>query len=151
MQCPRCSYPDTKITDSRLSLEGLMVRRRRVCEKCSYRFTTNESREILDVMVIKRNGDKERYSSTKLMKGLTTALHKRPFTQHKIRDLRLKIETELFKRDPREVTTRQIGNIVLKYLKNFDEVAYIRFASIYRDFKTIKGFTHEIDKLLQNS
>ena len=147
MKCPQCSHIETKITDSRNSREDLVVRRRRECEKCCYRFTTAETREILDVMVVKKSGIKERYSSEKLVKAVSIALHKRPFTQDKIRDFILKIEVDLFKKDQKEITTKQIGDTVLRHLKVFDEVAYIRFASIYRDFKTIKGFRYEIEKL----
>ncbi len=148
MKCPRCLYDDTRITDSRTSKEGLAVRRRRMCEHCGYRFTTSESREILDLMVLKRSGGKERYSSEKLMKGLVIALQKRPVTQEKIRDICLKIEVDLLQKDGKEVSSKDIGRIVLNHLKEVDEVAYIRFASIYRDFKTIQGFKREIDKLL---
>ncbi len=149
MKCPRCLHDDTRISDSRVSREGLAVRRRRTCEKCGYRFTTTEAREILDLMVVKRSGAKERYSTEKLMKGLTFALQKRPVTKEKIRDLCLRIEVDLMKKDPKELTSKKIGEVVLRHLKDFDEVAYIRFASIYRDFKTIKGFKREIDRLSQ--
>lgn len=150
MKCPRCLHDDTRITDSRMSREGVAVRRRRMCEQCQYRFTTTESREILDVMVIKKSGLKERYSRDKIMKGLMFSLQKRPITTEKIRDLCLKIEVDLMKKDPKEISTKYIGGIVLTHLKEFDEVAYIRFASIYRDFKTINGFKREIDKLSQD-
>lgn len=150
MKCPQCSNIDTRITDSRLSRDDMIVRRRRICEKCQYRFTTAETREVLDVMVVKKSGIKERYSTEKLLKAVSISLHKRPFTQDKIRDFIIKLEVDLFKKDPKEISTKQIGDTVLKHLKVFDEVAYIRFASIYRDFRTIKGFRHEIDKLLQD-
>lgn len=147
MKCPRCLYEDTRILDSRTSKEGLAVRRRRMCEQCGYRFTTSESREVLDLMVIKKSGAKERYSSDKLMKGLKIALQKRPVTQEKIRDICLKIEVDLLQKDAKEVTSKFIGRVVLDHLREVDEVAYIRFASIYRDFKTIQGFQREIEKL----
>lgn len=118
-----------------------------MCEHCGYRFTTSESREVLDLMVLKKSGEKERYSSEKLMKGLLFALQKRPITQEKIRDLCLKVEVDLLKKDSKEISSKYIGRVVLNHLKEMDEVAYIRFASIYRDFKTIQGFKREIDKL----
>jgi len=147
MKCPRCLNDDTRILDSRVSKEGLAVRRRRMCEKCGYRFTTSESREVLDLMVIKKSGAKERYSSEKLIKGLKIALQKRPISQEKIRDLCLKIEVDLLKKDQKEITSKFIGRVVLSHLRQVDEVGYIRFASIYRDFRTIQGFQREIEKL----
>ena len=106
MKCPQCSHIDTRITDSRLSRDDIMVRRRRICEKCHYRFTTAETREVLDVMVVKKSGVKERYSTDKLLKAVSISLHKRPFTQDKIRDFILKIEVDLFKKDPKEISTK---------------------------------------------
>lgn len=146
MKCPQCFSDQTRITDSRSSKEGFQVRRRRECEICSYRFTTTEIREILDLMVVKKSGEKQRYSRDKLMRGLTFALEKRPVTKEKIIDLCIKIEVSIVKGDKNSVTTKEIGDEVLKHLREFDEVAYIRFASIYRDFKSVKGFKREIDK-----
>lgn len=151
MKCPRCFHPETRITDSRIIRQGLAVRRRRMCEFCHYRFTTTEVREILDMMVVKKDGDKERYSSDKLQQGLMFAFLKREVNKEKIQDICLKVEVDLLNKPGKEVSSKEIGRIVLKHLKEVDEVAYIRFASIYRDFKTIKGFKHEIDKLGNNS
>lgn len=151
MKCPQCLSDQTRITDSRPSKEGFQVRRRRECEKCGYRFTTSEVREVLDLMVVKKSGEKQRYSREKLMRGLTFALEKRPVTKEKIMDMCMRIEVDLLKGERHTVSTKEIGNTVLKHLREFDEVAYIRFASVYRDFRTIKGFKREIDKFLKET
>jgi len=150
MKCLNCSHEDTKILDTRVSSDGMYVRRRRMCDMCGYRFTTTEIREVLDLMVIKKNGIKERYSKEKLIKGIETSLQKRPVTKEKIRSLCLKIENELIKNNEKEITSSKIGDTVLLFLKDIDEVAYIRFASIYKDFKTINGFKKEIEKFIKN-
>ena len=151
MKCPQCLSDQTRITDSRASKEGFQVRRRRECENCGYRFTTSEVREVLDLMVMKKSGEKQRYSREKLMRGLTFALEKRPVTKEKIMDMCMRIEVDLLKGDKYTVSTKEIGDTVLKHLREFDEVAYIRFASVYRDFRTIKGFKREIDKFLKET
>jgi transcriptional repressor NrdR len=151
MKCPQCLSDQTRITDSRPSKEGFQVRRRRECEKCGYRFTTAEVREVLDLMVVKKSGEKQRYSREKLMRGLTFALEKRPVTKEKIMDMCMRIEVDLLKGERYTVPTKEIGDTVLKHLREFDEVAYIRFASVYRDFRTIKGFKREIDKFLKET
>ncbi len=150
MKCLNCSNKDTKILDTRVSNDNMYVRRRRICELCGYRFTTTEIREILDLMVIKKNGIKERYSKEKLMKGIETSLQKRPVNKEKINSLCLKIENELTKNNEKEVSSNKIGDTVLLFLKDMDEVAYIRFASIYKDFKTINGFKREIEKFIKS-
>lgn len=150
MKCLNCSNKDTKILDTRVSNDNMYVRRRRICDLCGYRFTTTEIREILDLMVIKKNGIKERYSKEKLMKGIETSLQKRPVNKEKINSLCLKIENELTKNNEKEVSSNKIGDTVLLFLKDMDEVAYIRFASIYKDFKTINGFKREIEKFIKS-
>jgi transcriptional repressor NrdR len=148
MKCGQCFSDETRILDSRVSNEGMQVRRRRECVVCSYRFTTTETREALDIMVLKKSAAKERYSRNKLFEGLNFALQKRPVTKERILDLCLNIEAELITKHSKEVDTKTIGSTALRHLKDVDEVGYIRFASVYRDFKTIKGFRREIEKFL---
>ncbi|MFB6225625.1 MAG: transcriptional regulator NrdR [Candidatus Paceibacteria bacterium] len=148
MKCAQCFSEETRILDSRVSKEGMQVRRRRSCANCEYRFTTTETREPLDLMVVKKSGAHERYSRDKLFAGLNLALQKRPITKERILDLCLNIEAELITKHSKEVDAKTIGSTALRHLKDVDEVGYVRFASVYRDFKTIKGFRREIEKFL---
>lgn len=150
MYCPACNYKDTKVTDSRLTSDGLGIRRRRECLKCSFRFSTMEELEILDLTVIKRNGQKESYSREKLERGLKKALEKRPITEDSFKKLVHNVERDIEKRKRREMTSMEIGEIVMKRLKKFDKIAYIRFASVYRSFEDVKTFQKELNTLLNN-
>ncbi len=147
MHCPVCPSKETKVVDTRLNSDQMAVRRRRECEKCKYRFSTIEEIELLDIMVVKKNGEREAYSRTKLSKGIFQSLIKRPYTQEGLDLLIHAIERDIQKKKKREVTSRDIGEIVMKHLKKFDTVAYIRFASIYRAFSDVKTFEHEIQSL----
>lgn len=147
MQCPACSYYDTKVNDSRVSADGLTIRRRRECAKCGFRFSSIEEIEILDLAVIKRDGRHEPYSKEKVEQGLRHSLEKRPYTQERFKRLVQKIERDIQKRKKTEITSRDIGEIVMKHLKSFDEVAYIRFASVYRSFQDVASFTKELKGL----
>ncbi|HLC64371.1 MAG TPA: transcriptional regulator NrdR [Patescibacteria group bacterium] len=149
MRCPVCLAFDTKVNDSRLTEDGLMVKRRRECQKCSFRFSTYEQIEILNLAVIKRNGDKEPYSREKLEAGLKRSLEKRSYTQDKFKKLINTIERDIQKRKKDEITSQQLGEIVMKRLKGFDKVAYIRFASVYRAFEDVKTFQKELNSLLK--
>ena len=144
MKCPVCLAPDTKVTDSRLTSEGFAIRRRRECVVCGYRFSTYEEVEILNLAVIKRDGRREPYSRDKLEKGLLKALEKRPFTKDDFKKLLNRIERDLHHLQRSEVTSRTIGEIVMRRLKRFDGVAYIRFASVYRAFKDVATFQREL-------
>lgn len=146
MLCPNCRK-DTKVLDSRVSSDGFSIRRRRECEKCSFRFSTLEEMEILDLTVIKRNGQREPYSKEKLENGLKKALEKRPVSQDEFRLLVNRIERDIQILHKSEVKTQDIGEIVMKHLKRFDKIAYIRFASVYRQFEDVKAFKQEIEQL----
>lgn len=144
MKCPVCLKPDTKVTDSRLTGEGFAIRRRRECEKCGFRFSTYEETELLNLSVMKRDGRREPYSRDKLESGLKKALEKRPVTADAFKKLVSQIERDLQHREQLEVTTRAIGEVVMKRLKRFDTVAYIRFASVYRAFQDVATFQREL-------
>ncbi|RMD59001.1 transcriptional repressor NrdR [Candidatus Parcubacteria bacterium] len=148
MKCPICYHPDTKVVDSRSATDGLCVRRRRECLKCRFRFSTYEEMEILDLIVVKQNGKREVYSRDKLMAGLKKALEKRPITNDEFKRLIHWIERDLQKLRKSEITSKQIGQIVMKHLKKVDQVGYIRFASVYESFKDAQTFKRELNKLL---
>jgi len=133
--------------DSRLTGEGTAIRRRRECEACSYRFSTNEEIELLDLTIVKRDGRREAYSREKLEHGLKKALEKRPITDATFRSLMHAIERDVQRLKTDEITSSEIGEIVMKQLKKFDQVAYIRFASVYRQFEDVASFKRELEKL----
>lgn len=147
MHCPVCRNKDTKVVDSRVAQDGLSIRRRRECEKCSYRFSTLEEVELLDITVVKNDGRREAYSREKLVNGMKYALGKRPYTEAAFRAIVNRIERDIQKKKKREVTSKEIGEIVMKYLKNFDKIGYIRFASVYRAFEDATSFKKELKKL----
>lgn len=151
MHCPVCRFKDTKVVDSRVSQDGMGIRRRRECEKCSYRFSTLEEVELLGFMVVKRDGRREAYSRDKLTKGLNKALEKRPVTEQALKKLIHRIERDIQKQKTGELTTEEIGDFVMKRLKTFDKVAYIRFASVYRSFEDVKTFEKELRSLLKKN
>lgn len=151
MHCPSCNYYDTKVTDSRVATDGLSIRRRRECTKCNFRFSTVEEGEILDLTVIKRDGRREPYSRDKLETGLKHSLEKRPHTVEQFRGLVQKIERDIQRRRKVEITSRDIGELVMKRLKSFDQIAYIRFASVYRSFQDVDSFTRELKGLGRRS
>lgn len=150
MKCPICYFPDTKVVDSRAATDGLSIRRRRECLKCGFRFSTYEEIEILELMVVKRNGAKESYDREKMVKGLKKSLEKRPITDDKFKILVHSIERDIQRLKKNEVTSSQIGQIIMKHLKKADQIAYIRFASVYESFKDAQEFRKEINKLLKN-
>ena len=148
MNCPVCSHPDTRVVDSRESTEGDTIRRRRECDKCSYRFSTIEEVLLLDLVVVKRDGQRQSYDREKLTVGLRKALEKRPVTDVSFRALVHAIERDIQRLGANEVTTEDVGEIVMKNLQSFDEVAYIRFASVYRKFEDVETFQRELDTLM---
>ncbi len=150
MFCPVCHSKETKVVDTRVSSEGMLVRRRRECEKCKYRFSTLEEIELLDIIVVKNDGERETYERTKLEKGIRQSLTKRPVTKEKFDKLIHSIERDIQKKKKREIRSSEIGEMVMKHLKRFDKIAYIRFASIYRAFEDVKTFKTEIQKLETN-
>lgn len=149
MYCPACRSKETKVIDSRLAQDGMTVRRRRECVKCAYRFSTLEEMELLDIMVVKNDGQREAYSRNKLEKGIVHSLTKRPYTQEKFDRMIHAIERDIQKKKKREVTSKEIGEIVMKRLRKFDKVAYVRFASVYRAFEDVKKFQSEVKSLLR--
>ena len=147
MRCPYCGNKETDVIDSRRVGKGDSVRRRRKCAKCGKRLTTYERVELIDLIVVKRDGRREQFSSEKLKRGLQKACQKRPVKAEKIEAVAREIEQELRKREKREVPARIIGDLVMEKLKTLDEVAYVRFASVYYHFKTAEQFMQEIEKL----
>lgn len=148
MNCPNCQNEDTKVLDSRPVEDGSAIRRRRECEKCSFRFSTYEEIEILDLTVVKKDSRRELYSREKLEKGIKSAFEKRPHTDDTLRKLISGIEQEIQKKSKDgEITTEEIGEIVIKRMKKTDKVAYIRFASVYRQFADVEEFKQALEKL----
>ena len=149
MRCPFCTHDDTKVIDSRLVAEGGQVRRRRECTSCSERFTSYETAELLMPRVIKHNGNREPFDEEKLRAGILRALEKRPVSVEKIEAVVSQIEHSLQATGEREVQSLVVGEKVMEHLKSLDQVAYVRFASVYRDFKDLNEFRQEIDRLAQ--
>lgn len=148
MRCPKCQFDDTKVLDSRPVEDGSAIRRRRQCEKCEFRFSTYEEIEILDLSVVKRDGSKQPYSREKLEKGLRRALEKCEATDDTMRKLVSGIEQEIQKKaKDAEISSLDIGEIVMKKLKKVNKVAYIRFASVYRQFEDVEEFKAELQRL----
>lgn len=147
MHCPVCSHQETKVIDSRLYPEGDGVRRRRECDSCGFRFSTNEEVELLDITVIKRNGRREPYDRAKIERGLRHSLGKRPFTEASFRSLVSAIERDIQRLKTSEVTSAQLGDVVMDRLRHFDHVAFIRFASVYRQFEDVASFSKELEAL----
>lgn len=151
MKCPFCGYEESKVIDSRPTDEGQRIRRRRECLKCGKRFTTYEIIESLPIIVIKKDKSREAFDRDKLMTGLLRACEKRPISIDTLDTLIDKIETTLQNSLDREVSSEKIGELVMEKLKKIDEVAYVRFASVYRQFKDINTFMKELNKLLNNN
>ncbi len=151
MKCPYCGYPDSRVIDSRPAEDGERIRRRRECGKCRNRFTTYEIIETLPIMVIKKDKSREVFDKNKLLNGLLLACEKRSVPLERLERLVDEIELELLNTLEREVTSLQIGELAMKKLKEVDEVAYVRFASVYRQFADINSFMAELTKLLQDS
>ncbi len=147
MHCPVCNHGESKVIDSRLSTDGVSIRRRRACEACDYRFSTVEEIELLDITVTKRDGRREMYSREKLSSGVRRALEKRSYTQEAFRGLLHNIETDIAKLGTSEVMSSKIGELVMERLRGFDKIAYIRFASVYRAFEDVKTFQNVLDEL----
>lgn len=148
MICPKCKKSETKVIDSRDTNEGRAIRRRRECEKCEHRFTTFETIENTNFLIIKKDGSRESYDRSKIERGIWRACEKRPITEQQISDMLDKLE-EIWGTAGREVKSEIIGRDVMHALKVIDEVAYIRFASVYRQFKDVESFKEELQKLLE--
>ena len=150
MRCPFCAHPESKVIDSRPADEGASIRRRRECLACHKRFTTYETMESLPLMVVKKDGSRQSFDRNKVLGGLIRACEKRPVPYHALEELVGEIEQVLQNQMDREVPSAQIGELVMERLKKLDEVAYVRFASVYRQFKDINTFMHELNKLLED-
>ena len=150
MRCPFCANPESKVVDSRPADEGASIRRRRECLACHKRFTTYETMETLPLMVVKKDGSRQSFDRNKVMNGLIRACEKRPVSFSTMEEIVNEIEQTLQNEMEREVSSAEIGELVMERLKKLDEVAYVRFASVYRQFKDINTFMHELNKLLED-
>lgn len=148
MKCPYCSFSESKVVDSRPADDGEKIRRRRECLSCGKRFTTYEIVESNPLLVVKKDGSLEQYDRSKLMRGILKSCEKRPVSPEDVEKMVSKIEGRLYSDFDKEVTSTQIGGLVMEYLQEVDEVSYIRFASVYREFKDIETFMQELNKLL---
>ncbi|MDD4956960.1 MAG: transcriptional regulator NrdR [Candidatus Omnitrophica bacterium] len=149
MKCPYCKNMEDKVIDSRMIGEGLSIRRRRECLGCGKRFTTYEYVEKAPLMVVKRDGTRKRFDREKIKSGIMKACEKRPVSMDKIEELVEEIEREVQKKADQEIKSTVIGNMVMEKLYDLDEVAYVRFASVYRRFKDVSHFMKELEKFLQ--
>ena len=147
MHCPVCTNPASSVVDTRVSPDGTSIRRRRECDKCGFRFSTNETIELLNIVVIKRDGSHELYARENIERGLRRAVEKRPHTEAEFRGLVNAIERDIQRLNTNEVRSSDIGEIVMDRLRSFDKVAYIRFASVYRSFEDVKNFQQELSLL----
>lgn len=148
MKCPFCNYNDTKVIDSRGQDDNSVIRRRRLCDSCGKRFTTYERIDRIPITVIKRDGTREIFDKNKIISGIMKSCNKRPVTVQQMEALVDDIENVLMGSGDREVESKTLGNMVMDRLKELDEVAYVRFASVYRQFKDINTFIDELEKLL---
>ncbi len=148
MRCPFCGNEDTKVVDSRPIEDKNAIRRRRVCDNCERRFTTYEKIETIPLIVIKKDKNREQYDQSKIEAGILRACHKRPVSADDINELIDEIEVEIFNREEKELASSVIGEIVMNKLKNLDPVAYVRFASVYRQFKDVSNFVNELKEFM---
>lgn len=151
MKCPFCSHENTRVIDSRPADENNSIRRRRVCDECGKRFTTYEKIETIPLIVIKKDNNRETYDRSKIEAGVLRACHKRPISASQINQLIDSVETAVFNREEKEISSGIIGELVMNKLKDLDTVAYVRFASVYREFKDINTFMDELKKVMTNS
>ena len=149
MKCPFCGHDNTRVIDSRPAEENNSIRRRRACDECGKRFTTYEKVETIPMMVIKKDNNREVYDRTKLQGGILRACHKRPVSAEQITGLVDSVENEVFSLGEKEVSSNTLGELVMKKLKQLDAVAYVRFASVYREFKDVGSFLEELKKVLE--
>ena len=150
MRCPYCAFPESKVIDSRPADDGASIRRRRECLSCRKRFTTYETMESLPLVVIKQDGSRQSFDRNQVLSGLIRACEKRPVPYHSLEEMTNEIEQVLQSKMEREVSSSEIGELVMERLKKVDEVAYVRFASVYRQFKDINTFMYELNKLLED-
>ena len=149
MKCPFCGHPDTSVIDSIPADDNSSIRRRRVCSACDKRFTTYEKVETIPLIIVKKDKNRETYDRRKLEGGVLRACHKRPVTASEISRIVDEVETEIFSREEKEIDSHVIGELVMQKLKDVDAVAYVRFASVYKDFKDVDTFMDELKKMLK--
>ena len=150
MKCPFCSNENTRVIDSRPAEDNNSIRRRRVCDECGKRFTTYEKIETIPLIIIKKDNNREAYDRAKIEAGVLRACHKRPVSAQQITTLVDEVENEIFNREEREIPSGTIGELVMNKLKDLDAVAYVRFASVYREFKDVNTFMDELKSVLND-
>ena len=148
MKCPFCGHENTRVIDSRPAEENNSIRRRRVCDECGKRFTTYEKIETIPLIIIKKDNNRETYDRSKIEAGVLRACHKRPISAQQITKVVEEVEAQIFGREEKEIESRVIGEMVMNKLKDLEAVAYVRFASVYREFKDINTFMDELKKML---
>ena len=148
MKCPFCGHENTRVIDSRPAEDNNSIRRRRICDECDKRFTTYEKVETIPLIVIKKDNNRETFDRSKIEAGVLRACHKRPISASQIKQLVDEVETEIFSMEEKEIPSRVIGEIVMNKLKNLEAVAYVRFASVNREFKDVNTFVDELKKFL---
>lgn len=151
MKCPFCGLDNTRVIDSRPADDNCSIRRRRQCDECGKRFTTYEKVETIPLSVIKKDRTREPYDRNKMMAGIMRACHKRPISVEKIEEMVNKIENDIFNLEYKEIESKVIGEIVMERLKSLEQVAYVRFASVYREFKDVNTFMSELKKMLDST
>ncbi len=150
MKCPFCSHENTRVIDSRPAEDNNSIRRRRVCDECGKRFTTYEKIETIPLIIIKKDNNREAYDRARIEAGVLRACHKRPVSAQQITTLVDEVENEIFNREEREIPSGTIGELVMNKLKDLDAVAYVRFASVYREFKDVNTFMDELKSVLND-
>ena len=150
MKCPFCSHENTRVIDSRPAEDNNSIRRRRVCDECGKRFTTYEKIETIPLIIIKKDNNREAYDRAKIEAGVLRACHKRPVSAQQITTLVDEVENVIFNREEREIPSGTIGELVMNKLKDLDAVAYVRFASVYREFKDVNTFMDELKSVLND-
>ncbi|OBR94807.1 MULTISPECIES: transcriptional regulator NrdR [Clostridium] len=150
MKCPYCGYNETKVVDSRSTDDNMAIRRRRECLRCNKRYTTYEKIENVPILVVKKNMNREYFDRTKILKGLIKACEKRPVSRKQIENITDEVEKKINNNMITEISSSEIGEIIMENLKKVDEVSYVRFASVYRQFKDINTFMQEIKNLISN-
>lgn len=151
MRCPRCNHKDSKVVDSRSTQDGKAIRRRRECENCGFRFTTFERLEIAPLLVVKKNGDREEFKRDKILRGIVRSAEKRPVTMEQMEEVVDKVEMKIRNSGENEVSSTLIGEYVMEELVDLDEIAYIRFASVYRQFKDMSVFLKELQEIMDKA
>ena len=149
MKCPFCNHENTRVIDSRPAEDNNSIRRRRVCDECGKRFTTYEKVETIPLIIIKKDNNRETYDRSKIEAGILRACHKRPVSAAQITQIVDSVETEIVNREEREISSNVIGELIMNKLKDLDPVAYVRFASVYREFKDVNTFMDELKKILK--